>query len=335
MGDLDKIPGANPVGPPPGERGPIKPGTEKFKDLMKVGDSEKRQKKGKKKQDESEEDLKAELRSGAIAPNKEAEAAKKAAKTPKIQQVGETEKREPKKQRRPEEVVPEAAEEIAATNISQAKLSQFKIESDLNDLEKKLDTLAQPVYGQLVPQQEEAGEVAKVEEKEEAVQQVTFKQVAQEKVQQEATQAVFPASSTLGPLFISPATEAAPAYTALNSEILALFEKMVGVISVMKESGITETIIHLNTAEYANSRFAGSEIIIREYSTAPLAYNIELVGTSQNAALFEQNIGALMTAFRAGNHNFTVNRIESRLLQRTDKPLFHRKEKTSEKKEEE
>ena len=99
-----------------------------------------------------------------------------------------------------------------------------------------------------------------------------------------------------------------------------------------KESGINETTIHLNSAEYANSRFAGSQIVIREFSTAPLAYNIELIGTPQNAALFEQNVGSLMNAFQAGHHNFTVNRIDTRLAsQRPDKPVFHRKETSSEK----
>lgn len=334
MNDVSKLSGGNPLDPGPAARGPTKPGSDKFKEMMKVGDSEKRQKRGKKRQSESEEELKAELRSGAASTDKEVQGAQKGAKVPKIQQVGESEKRQPGAQKRAEETISEAADEVAATNLTSQKITQVRIDGELEELETRMGNLtSQDMVTDIVSDEKVEEEMQQIEEKDEISQESTFKQqMKKESVQQEISQAVFPASSSLGPSFIAPASATPPAYATLNSEILALFEKMVGVIAVMKESGINETIIHLNSAEYANSRFAGSQIVIREFSTAPMAYNIELIGTPQNAALFEQNVGSLMNAFQAGHHNFTVNRIDTRIAsQRPDKPVFHRKETPSEK----
>ena len=324
MNDISKLSGGNPLDPGPGAQGPLKPGTDKFKEMMKVGDSEKRQKRGKKRQSESEEDLKAELATRAASSEKEIEGAHKKNKIPKIQQVGESEKRQPSAQKRAEEVAPEKV------TTSHEKITQVRIEGELEELETRLENLTyQGDANSIVFEEKIEEEMQQVEDKQEPAAKLAVKK---EKIQQEAIPAVFPASSALGPSFIAPASETPPAYATLNPEVLALFEKMVGVISVMKESGIKETIIHLNSAEYANSRFAGSEIIIREFNTAPLAYNIELVGTPQNAALFEQNVGALMSAFQTGKYGFTVNRIDTRVASpRPDKPVFHRKETSSEK----
>ncbi|HNA62224.1 MAG TPA: hypothetical protein PKW79_04030, partial [Rhabdochlamydiaceae bacterium] len=336
MNDVSKLSGGNPLDPGPAPRGPTKPGSDKFKEMMKVGDSEKRQKRGKKRQSESEEELKAELRSGAISTDKEVQAAQKGAKVPKIQQVGEAEKRQPGAQKRAEETISEAADEVAATNLTSQKITQVRIDGELEELETRMGNLtSQDMVTDIVSDEKVEEEMQQIEEKDEVSQESTFKQqMKKESVQQEISQAVFPASSisfsTLGPSFIAPASATPPAYATLNSEMLALFEKMVGVIAVMKENGINETIIHLNSAEYANSRFAGSQIVIREFSTAPMAYNIELIGTPQNTALFEQNVGSLMNAFQGGHHNFTVNRIDTRIAsQRPDKPVFHRKETSS------
>lgn len=334
MSDINQVPNL-PYEPSRESRQASKPDAQKFKEMMKIGDSEKKQKKGKKRQTESEEELKARLRSGAASAEKDVEGAKKGAKVPKIQQVGESEKREPKREKRAEEVSPEAIEEEGLSTVQREKTSQVKIESELTDLENKMAILSQSVPQELEAEEKEEEAQAVYEEKQEGAEESVTNQTQKvESVEKEeaATQAVLPASTTLGPLFIAPPSEAPPAYATLNSEVLALFERMVGVISIMKESGITETIIHLNTAEFSNSRFAGSQIIIREFSTAPLAYNIELQGTPQNTALFEQNVGSLMQAFQSSNYPFRINRIDTRLLsQRPDKPLFHRKETSSEK----
>jgi hypothetical protein len=125
---------------------------------------------------------------------------------------------------------------------------------------------------------------------------------------------------------VPPATpEGLPSYANIHPQVMELFDRMVGVMTVMSMSGITETVITLNAPQFASSVFFGSQIIIQEYSTAPQAYNIQLIGTPQAVALFQGNAEDLMAAFQAGNYNFRVNRLETAHL--TDRPLFKRKEK--------
>ncbi len=122
-----------------------------------------------------------------------------------------------------------------------------------------------------------------------------------------------------------PPPEALPSYANIPPQVMELFDRMVGVMTVMSMSGITETVITLNSPQFASSVFFGSQIIIQEYSTAPQAYNIQLNGTPQAVALFQGNADDLLAAFQAGNYNFRVNRLETGHL--TERPLFKRKEK--------
>ena len=128
-----------------------------------------------------------------------------------------------------------------------------------------------------------------------------------------------------GPPVLPPAPETLPAYANLHPQVMEIFDRMVGVMTVMTMSGMTETTITLNAPQFASSVFFGSQIIIREFSTAPRAFNIQLNGTPQAVALFQGNIDDLMAAFSAGNYNFRVNRLETGYL--TERPLFKRKEK--------
>jgi hypothetical protein len=326
MADVTKIPGPTPNEPTRGSREPAKPGTEKFKELMKVDKSGEGPKKRKKRQDESEEDTKAELRTGAATPQKEIEGGKKVDKFPKIQKVGESEKKQPQPQKRAEESTPAEEEAAAAANTQKIQsLNLDKVETV--SLEKPLTQ--RPVYAGQEIQQEEAKETLAQQVKEtEEDKVIARKQVKKEQVGKQVTAAVQPPSTALGPSFIPPPTTSAPGYTLLNSEMLALFEKMVGQITIMLEpKGPTETTLHLTSPEYANSIFYGAQIKISEFSTAPRAYNIEFLGTPQNTAYFQKNIGSLKAAFK-GEKRFSIHDIKSS-LQEADKPLFHRKEKPS------
>jgi len=122
-----------------------------------------------------------------------------------------------------------------------------------------------------------------------------------------------------------PTPEALPSYANIHPQVMEIFDRMVGVMTVMNMSGITETVITLNAPQFASSVFFGSQIIIQEFSTAPQAFNIQLNGTPQAVALFQGNVNDLMAAFQAGNYNFRVNRLETGYL--TERPLFKRKEK--------
>ncbi|MBS0629841.1 MAG: hypothetical protein JSS30_06420 [Verrucomicrobia bacterium] len=106
---------------------------------------------------------------------------------------------------------------------------------------------------------------------------------------------------------------AAP-FAHLPAAVAALFERMVGVMTVMTTTGVTQTTINLDNPKYANSVFYGAQIVISEFSTAPKAYNIQLLGNQQAVTLFSNNVQELVAAFQAGNYTFKVNRIDTGYL---------------------
>ncbi len=116
-------------------------------------------------------------------------------------------------------------------------------------------------------------------------------------------------------------------YARLHPQVQDLFDRMMGLMTVMNLSGITTTTITLNARQFASSVFFGAQIIIREFSTAPKAFNIELSGSPQAMELLQGQTGGMMAAFQAGNYGFRVNRLDTSLLE--DKPLFKRKEQAS------
>lgn len=122
-----------------------------------------------------------------------------------------------------------------------------------------------------------------------------------------------------------PRPETIPPYAHMHPQVQELFDRMVGVMTVMTMSGHTETVITLNSPQFASSVFFGTQIIIQEFSTAPHAFNIQLNGSPQAVALFQGNAEDLMAAFQAGNYNFRINRLETGYLK--DRPVFRRKEK--------
>lgn len=116
-------------------------------------------------------------------------------------------------------------------------------------------------------------------------------------------------------------------YASLHPHVMELFEKMVGVITVMATSGIKETVVTLNMPKFASSVFFGSQIIIQEYTSAPQAFNIQINGSPEALNFLHGNVDDLMAAFQFGNYNFRVNRLEAGLL--AQKPLVRRKQSAS------
>ncbi len=113
----------------------------------------------------------------------------------------------------------------------------------------------------------------------------------------------------------------------LHSDITPLFEKMVGTILQIQKEGITKTEIILNSKAFESSIFYGTRIVLEKYTTAPDSFNIILKGPNQAVALFGDNIQGLYDAFRRGNFNFRIGRLSAEY----ERPLFKRKEKTSDK----
>lgn len=124
-----------------------------------------------------------------------------------------------------------------------------------------------------------------------------------------------------------PLTALTPAaYTQMTPQLQEFFQKLVGVITVMNASGVSETVIQLNAP--AGTRLAifnGSEISIKEYSSAPKSFNIQFNGNPEAVNLVQGNLGSLMAALSDKEYNFKVNRFDIGLVPRKDEPLFKRK----------
>jgi hypothetical protein len=114
----------------------------------------------------------------------------------------------------------------------------------------------------------------------------------------------------------------------LSAEIQALFEKMAGTMILLSSSLETETSVFLDAPQFASSPFYGSRITIKEFSTAPKAFNIEIATNPAALSLLQTHQAALMTSFQQGNFNFSIGRIDTE-IQNNDRPLFHRKESIS------
>lgn len=104
----------------------------------------------------------------------------------------------------------------------------------------------------------------------------------------------------------------------LSPEVFALFERMVGVITLMQNKiGKSETVINLNQPQFASSIFFGCQITIEEYDTAPQEFNIRFSGPELSVGVFVQekkNLeNALAEGFKKGKFHFKVHKIETDL----------------------
>lgn len=115
----------------------------------------------------------------------------------------------------------------------------------------------------------------------------------------------------------------APLTPYLHPDIVPLFEKMVGTIIQIQAQGITTTQVMLNSPAFTSSIFFGSSITLEKYSTAPDSFNIFLRGPQQAVGVFNDNLPSLLDAFKKGNFDFKIGRLEAE----HERPLFKRKEK--------
>jgi len=232
----------------------------------------------------------------------------------------------PKKKPKKEEVAPKKKKPpIAAPKMEKGEKvvpTEVPIKKPEEDLEAFFKALAKP--------EEKPPEKKKIEEPTEAVApplpegawEATKAPAEEKKAEKKEAPAVPP--QLLAPSPEIPTGPAAPAplaaapliapFANLSPQILQLFERMVGVMTVMTTSGISETTINLDAPQFAGSVFFGAQIVIREFSTAPKTYNIELIGNSQAVNLFQGGAEDLVAAFQAGKYNFKVNRIDTSLL---------------------
>lgn len=112
------------------------------------------------------------------------------------------------------------------------------------------------------------------------------------------------------------------AVTQLTPEIELIFEKMASSMIVMSSSGEVETTLFLDNPA---SIFYGTKITVREFSTAPKAFNVEITGFTPAINAIDSCKNDLLSAFQNGNFNFTVHRFET-FVQSEERPVLHRKE---------
>jgi hypothetical protein len=116
-----------------------------------------------------------------------------------------------------------------------------------------------------------------------------------------------------------------PLRVTLPPGIEAIFEKMASSMLVMSSSGEVETTLFLDGPHFASSLFFGTKITIREFSTAPKTFNVEIASSSQVIIAIEASKGDLLSAFQNGNFNFSIHRFDAH-IQSEDRPVLHRKE---------
>jgi hypothetical protein len=89
-------------------------------------------------------------------------------------------------------------------------------------------------------------------------------------------------------------------------EIEALWEKLGSACILMNHSQDKETTFTLNT----NTLFSGMRVTIKEYSTAPKIFNIELAPTSSAAlSLIASHVPQLLNRFRQESFGFSIHDI--------------------------
>ena len=114
----------------------------------------------------------------------------------------------------------------------------------------------------------------------------------------------------------------APAYTKLSSEMYELLETMSGVILIEKNGTKTSTTVTLNMP---NTVFNGSKLVLDQYSTAPMIYNVQLLGSPEAVKVFAENLSSLSQSFEAMQYNFEVKLLQPILITKSQKHLIRRK----------
>lgn len=97
------------------------------------------------------------------------------------------------------------------------------------------------------------------------------------------------------------------------TEVAALFEKMASTMLIMDSAGERETTLVLNSDQFATSALFGTRITIKEFSTAPKVFNIEIAADAAGLNLLTTHKDALLAAFENHKLPFSVHRLDTEL----------------------
>ncbi|MBP9842109.1 MAG: hypothetical protein KBC64_06775 [Simkaniaceae bacterium] len=144
----------------------------------------------------------------------------------------------------------------------------------------------------------------------------------------EEEQVVIPLTGQVPLMGAAPLEKAAPTpYSALSPQIRELFDKMVGMITIQCQTGVTTTTVTVNLP---NSPLQGVQIVLQQFDTARHSFNIQLEGTPEQLNLLNANVNDLAAAFAGGKYAFSANILTPQLITKSPH-LIHRKESGGEK----
>ena len=225
------------------------------------------------------------------------------------------------------QITPPPTDEIdTETQFWEEEEFEMPLQTPVTSKEKKAAPLAPLAPKEGAPPLEKEGKKAEIE-----VAPISFEEAVRKRGEKEskeaATAALSPEKMATAPLPPAPEITPPPSpieitpYAHFSPVILALFERIAGVMTVMTQSGVKETTISLTSDPFKSSQFFGAEIVIREYSTAPKQFNIEVHGSAEAAAQFQANIPNMESAFRSGKYNFGIHRLEASIKRIEDEPV--------------
>jgi hypothetical protein len=102
----------------------------------------------------------------------------------------------------------------------------------------------------------------------------------------------------------APPMTPAPAYAQFSPHIYELFQKLVGMMTVMQFQGKTTTSIVLNMP---NSSLNGAHIDIEHFDTAPHAFNVQIFANPEGQKIFSNNLESLEQQLKLNLPQFDIN----------------------------
>jgi hypothetical protein len=91
-------------------------------------------------------------------------------------------------------------------------------------------------------------------------------------------------------------------FDKLHPQVMQLFDRLVGVITVLQVQGKTETSIQLNDQQFPHLK--GTEILVTRFDTASNAYNIELRGPPEAVKILQKDLEGLKKTFSSRKKEF-------------------------------
>lgn len=96
-------------------------------------------------------------------------------------------------------------------------------------------------------------------------------------------------------------------------DLQPLFESMATTMMVMNMGDETHTTLVLNHPSFAASPFFGTEITIKEFTTAPKTFNIEIISNPSAILAIQKGTEQLLSLFTRGDFGFSVHRLETHI----------------------